>query len=396
MHRRLLAFLRAASLATGALSCPTPGWARDDDEKVSAHAEIGAEYDNNVHRVEQLPGDRIGVVGSALARAVVGLSVSDRLTASQDVAFSVLGAAKLFAAPAARSENVGIVETSGAWNLMLSPRTRAGVGATYYEATQSGTATERALAAERDMVAEARDFRSLVPSLRALHAIGDGATLGLSVGHRWFVYKPLPDYDFRAPVASLEYRFVHETAEGDAEWELVSAANVELRRFSGPRLQVQTPGCAPDVCVTIPDPSGARHTDQFLSAQLDLTRTGRILVGAGYAIQWNRSNSYAESLIRHVASIRLTAPLPLGLYFAARTELVYVSYPDKVALVMGTSGQPGATIEEETRSQVRGELTRDLSQRLQLMARYTFYANAIGQGQYRRQTATVSLIVSTN
>jgi len=45
---------------------------------------------------------------------------------------------------------------------------------------------------------------------------------------------------------------------------------------------------------------------------------------------------------------------------------------------------------------VRAELSRDLGARLQLVGRYVFYANAIGQGQYRRQTATLSLIFSTN
>ncbi|HEY4187575.1 MAG TPA: hypothetical protein VGP07_21035 [Polyangia bacterium] len=387
MRHRRRAFLHAAALATGLLmGCPSTVRARDD-ERVSARAELGVEYDNNVHRVEQLPADHLNVVGSPLARAVVGLSVSDRVAASQDVAISVLGAAKAFTSPAARSENVGIVESSGAWNVNLSPRTRLGAGATYYEAIQAGSPTERALTAERDMVVEARDFRSIVPSLRAVQALTDATTLGLSAGYRLFVYKPLPDYDFHAPVASLEHRFVHETADGDADWALVSALSVELRRFAGPRL-----------LASAPDASGARHGDQFLTAQIDVTRTGRVLVGAGYALQWNRSNSFGESLLRHIGTIRFAASLPLGLYLAARTELVYVSYPDRLPLVMnGATGQANASIEEETRSEVRAELSRDIAAHLQLAARYSLYANALGQGgEYRRQTGTLSLIYATN
>jgi len=385
MRHRPRATLCAALAVTGAaLSWGRPA-AAGDDEQVIARAEVGAEYDDNVHRAEQIPGDRVSIVGSALTRAVVALSAADRLTDEQDVAFSVLGAVKLFAAPAARNENVGVVETSGAWNLRLAPRTRLGAGATYYEAIQADTPTERALTAERDGVLEARDFRSVIPSLRALQGIGDASALGLSAGYRWFVYKPQRDYDFQAPLLTLDHRLVVETGDGGAEWALVSAASAELRRFSGPRL------LASGV-----DPTGARHVDQFFTGQFEVTRTGAVLLGAGYALQWNRSNSYGEALLRHIGSLRFAAPLPLSFYLAARGELVYLSYHDRQPLLTDPSGAPQLSIEEETRSEVRAELSRDLGSRLQLVGRYVFYANALGEGQYRRQTATLSLVFATN
>ena len=382
-HRRRATLCAAAAVAGAALSWWAP--VARADEQVSARAELGAEYDDNVHRAEQIDGDRVAIVGSALTRAMVAVSAADRIADRQDVAFSVLGAVKLFAAPAARNENVGVVETTGAGNVRLAPRTRVGLGATYYEAIQAGTATERALTAERDGVLEARDFRSVVPSLRALQGVGDGGTLGLSAGYRLFVYKPLRDYDFQAPVAALEHRFARETADGAAEWALATALSVELRRFAGPRLLANGV-----------DPSGARHVDQFFTGQVDLTRTGAVLLGAGYALQWNRSNSYGEGLLRHIGSLRFAAPLPLGLYLAARGELVFISYHDQIPLLTDVSGAPLNNLEEETRSEVRAELSRDLGAHLQLVGRYVFYANAVGQGQYRRQTATLSLVYATN
>jgi hypothetical protein len=368
--------------------------ARANDERVAVRAELGAEYDDNVHRVEQIAGVTDGAprVASAVARSVFGLSASDNLAHGQEVAFSILGAGKLFLAPAARSENVFVVDNTGSWRIATDSRGKLGIGASYYEALQSGTETERALPTE------ARDFRSLVPSLRLLRFVGASSSLGVAAGYRWFVYKPQRSYDFLAPVLSIEYRLVHETTDGDADWEVTASAGVELRRFAGSRLVSDPAGCSGGICLPILDPTGTRHVDQFVTGQIDITRTGRVLVGAGYMLQWNRSNSRSESLLRHVGTVRLTAPLPLDLYLAARAELVYVTYPDKLTLATGPTGQPSASIEEETRSQLRAELSRDVTTGLQVVARYSFYANALGQGvgNYRRQTATLSLVYTAD
>lgn len=369
--------------------------ARATDERVGVRAELGAEYDDNVHRAEQIPGmtDAAPRVASAVARGVFGLSASDSLPHEQEVAFAMLGAGKLFLAPAARSENVFIVDNAGSWRIATDPRGKLGIGATYYEATQSGTETERALSAE------ARDFRSLAPMLRLLRLIGASSSLGLAAGYRWFVYKPQRAYDFLAPVLAIDYRLVHETTEGDADWEVTASGGVELRRFGGSRLVYVPTGCSTPPCLPALDPAGTRHVDQFFTGQIDVTRTGGVLVGAGYLLQWNRSNSYSESLLRHVGTVRLTAPLPFDLYLAARAELVYVTYSEKVTLATtGPTGQTSASIEDEKRSQLRVELSRDLTAGLQLVARYSFYANALGDGAgtYRRQTATLSLTYTSD
>lgn len=369
------------------MATAVPGPARADDERVSLRAEVGAEYDSNVHRTEDLPiTNSPAPVGSPLGRAVLGWSAADRIGDSQEVAFSLLGGAKLFAAPDARSENVGVVESGGSWRIKAGARTRLGLSAAYYEAIQEGTRSEQQLSGD------ARDFRSLSPTARFLRSVGEHGVFGLAAGYRWFVFKPNRGYDFRAPVLSAEYQVSRETADGTADWELSVGAGVELRRFAGTRLLRQSSSCAPDSCALYPDPEGALHQDQFFSGHLAVTRTGRVLVGAGYAVQWNRSNSYAETLVRHVGTVRFTAPLPLGVYLAARTELVYVSYADRVALISGRSGQAYATIDDENRSQIRAELSRDLGSRLQIVGRYSFYVNPLGQLKYRRQTATLSLV----
>ena len=387
-RRPVTAPVRVLGVLAVASALASAARAGADEEHVTARAELGAEYDTNVHRAEQVVGatsDR--VVASPLVRAVAGWTAAGRITPEQDVMFSVLGAAKQFAKAEARIENVGIVETSGLWRIAAGDRTRIGVGGSYYEAIQAGTP------AERELIGEARDFRSLSPTVRAWRAAGALGTLGLGAGYRWFVYKPLRAYDFQAPVLAIEQRVGWETADGDAEWEVTSGLGVELRRFAGARLVATPAGCAAIECTATPDPNGASHDDRFFSGQVNVTRTGNILVGAGYAAQWNQSNSYSESVLRHVLTVRVATPLFFGVYLAARGELVLASYADRVALAIGPSGRASATFDDENRSHVRAELTRDLPGHLQLVARYSLYANALGSGvaEYRRQTATLSL-----
>ena len=56
-------------------------------------------------------------------------------------------------------------------------------------------------------------------------------------------------------------------------------------------------------------------------------------------------------------------------------------------------GKPFVNIEDENRSSVRVDLSRDVSERLRALLRYTFYANELGSsgGTYRRQTLLLSL-----
>lgn len=356
-------------------------------EVLKVHGEVGAEYDDNVHWTADASGG-VGParVGSPLGRAVLGWSAADRVGSNQDVAFSLLGAAKVFAAPDARSENVGVLETSGTWRVALGERTRLSVNGSTYDAIQAGTA------AERDVSGVARDFRSLMPTLRVTRAVGSSSTWAFGAGYRWFVFKPQRAYDFVAPAAAIEYRIARENSDGSADWEALATVGAELRKFAGTRLVRETGCSAAARCTAVTDPDAqALHEDQFFSGRLDVTRTGHLLVGASYALQWNRSNSYSETLLRHAGAIRLTLPLPLGLYLATRAELVLVSYPDHAAFSTGPSGQSRTTIEDENRSQIRTELTRDISAHLQLVGRYCLYVNAIGQNSYQRQTATLSL-----
>jgi hypothetical protein len=351
--------------------------------RYDVRAELGGEYDDNARRAEIVDGaeNQPRVVGSPLARAAISGRLSDVVARGQQVALSATLAGKLFTAPAAGTEDVAIAESSARWHLALSPRAGLGLQAQYYEAFQRG-------GVGADAAAERRDFRSLTPALSLDVRAGDGTVLVAGAGYRWFVFKSDLDFDFQAPSGSLELRWLRE-APGDedgADWEVTAGASLERRAFAGPAL------AASSAATTATAPQRA---DTFFVGHLELTRVGAFLAGVGYALHLNDSNSYGESLTRHVATLRLATPLPLNCYLAARAELIFAHYREPVAIGrVSTTGQL-LSIDDENRSSLRVDLSRALSPRWLLLARYTVYANEIAVSsavaRYRRQTAMLSI-----
>ncbi len=130
---------------------------------------------------------------------------------------------------------------------------------------------------------------------------------------------------------------------------------------------------------------------------LDLQRVGHVLIGAGYAFHYNLSNSYGETVMRHFVTARFAAPLPGGFTLAVRGELIYGHYTQRVPIgtvAVGNSFSSVESIEDENRSSVRVDLSRDLTERLRLVARYTFYVNELGNPSisYQRQTILLSVM----
>jgi hypothetical protein len=370
--------------AARAAAAQEPSDAQADTEHAQLRAEIGTEYDSNAHRVEQLASSGAGVVGSFLQRLVVSAQAAGPIAPRHALAWSATGAAKIFDAAAARSESVAIAQSSLVWRTTLGARTWLSPSGTYYEAFQNWVP-------EGDPAGERRDFRSLAPTLELRTALSDSVELGVAGGYRWLLFKPDRDFDFNGPTAGVNLRWFRDTDSG-VDWEARGGAALEYRRFAGP---AHIGNCPPD---SLPCPGPDTRNDNFVMAQAEVTRTGRALLGAGYAFHHNASNSFGETLIRHYAIARVAAALPLGLYLAARADLLFAFYRDAIPIAQADVIQMSAartynTIEEENRSSVRVDLSRDIGDRLRLLARYTFYANELGSnaGTYRRHTLLLSL-----
>jgi hypothetical protein len=391
------------ALAAGVVAAAPPARADEapTDEtstgRWSLRAELGPELDTNAHRTEvvNVPGVvNPPIVSSALARGVLGWSLSDTFGEGHEISMSATLAAKVFEREAARDEDVGIADSALSWRAPLGARTALLLGVAYYEAFQR----EAPAPVYGD---DRRDFRSVTPTARLLGVAAEHVEVGVGAGYRFFTFKPDRSYDFQAPTGSLELRWARETADGAADWEAGLRAGYERRAFEG-HPYVEPPGCSPPG--TCPPITGAgTRLDHFVTGAFDLARTGRVLVGGGYALHVNLSNSFGETVTRHFVTARLAAALPLDVYVALHAELLFAQYREHVAVAQTDTARPFTTIEDENRSSGRVDLSRNLSERLQLLARYTIYFNQLGSGavtygngtvSYLRQTALLNLVFS--
>ncbi|HMC93956.1 MAG TPA: hypothetical protein VKO16_04215 [Polyangia bacterium] len=360
-----------------------------DSERYTLRAELGAEYDTNAHRAEVVAGAvNPPAIASPLERVVVSGTLSDVVADRQAIALAATVAGKLYDANGAHDEDVAIVSSSAAWQTTVNDRSALTLSAAYYEAFQGAPHN-------LDDASLRRNFRSLAPSLQLDWSAAEGVTLAVSAGYRMFVFKPDRDIDFDAPTAGVELRWARQPDTG-AEWEGAVGAAFERRTFGGPAF-IGCPAPAQPI-FDIPCSGPDTRVDDFLMSHLDVTRTGRVLLGLGYAFQFNLSNSFGETVRRHFAIGRFAVALPGGFMLAARAELLFASYRDPVLVGLGQSSPGSAisveSIEDETRSSVRIDLSREVGERMRLIARYTFYANELGATapvSYRRQTLLLSL-----
>jgi hypothetical protein len=357
-----------------------------DTERYTLRAELGVEYDSNAHRTEVVAGAvNPPLVGSALERLVLAGTLSDVVADGQMITLGATAAGKIYDANAASDEDVAIAQSSLAWAKAFSPRATLTLAGAYYEAFQ-------AEASNPVDAAEQRDFRSLAPTAQIGWIPAPGFDLSLSAGYRWFVFKPDRDDNFTAPTAAAELRWTRP-ADEEADWEASTGAAYEHRSFGGPALVIS---CPPSVPAGLACSGPDQRQDQFLMTHVELQRTGHVLIGVGYAFHYNLSDSYGETVMRHFLTARFAAPLPGGLTLAARGELLYAHYPQGTpigTIAVGNSFSSVESIEDENRSSVRVDLSRDLTEQLRLVARYTFYVNELGNPQisYLRQTILLSL-----
>lgn len=359
----------------------TRPWARADSARHDLRVEVGTEYDSNPDRTERIanytpPLPQAGP--SPLARLVATANWASALGHSGAFALSGAVAGKRFFDPAARGDDVLIIQTGANGTFRLAGRTVLGVAGGYYDAFQRGPV-------------DRRDFRSLAPALRIEQGFVRTLQLTLGGGYRWFTFKSDDNFSFAGPTAFVTARqiFPGNLDRGEADWEWSAGASLEWRGFDGL-------ACASTDCAAASS-SGSRRLDRFWVSHVELTRTTAFLLAAGAALHLNQSNSYGEGLVRGVFHARAVVPLPWAMSLSSRADLVATHYWNSLLLAQAdpNAGAPLVSIEDENRSTLRIEVARPLGQGFELGARYVIYSSFPGSGSvdYRRQTALLYLAV---
>ena len=103
-----------------------------------------------------------------------------------------------------------------------------------------------------------------------------------------------------------------------------------------------------------------------------------MLVSAAYGLQLNQSNSFGQSLLRHLFTLKLAARLPWQLYLTLKGQLLLTKYLDPMLLDQQVNSQTFISIEDENRNAFIVDLDRPIGETgLAVDARYSLYTNEL-------------------
>ena len=340
--------------------------------KLVLKLELGPEYDSNANRAEVVDGMPVkdAPTGSFLARTTARGSLTWRRGINVLRATGLIGG-KVFLNPAVQDQNT-IVGQLGVEDRVRAARwLELGVAGEYYDAAQQTVVTDcSTVSCDRH-----RDFRSGA-ALGRISFLDDPGELTFTGGYRGFVWKPDPQFDFQAGqvTALAAVRLYAGPADKEHEIDLVASYHLERRLYSG--LQ-EVNACAPNGL----DPScihvGSEHrADWFHEGFFELTWVRVVLLSAAYGLQVNQSNSFGQSLLRHVVSAKLAARLPWQLYLTVKGQL-FVNR--SVLLADPVNSQSLTSIEDENRNAFIVDLERPIGKTgVAVQARYSVYTNELG------------------
>jgi hypothetical protein len=341
---------------------------------------LGPEYDSNANRAEVVANAESPdqPTGSFLLRGTASAHLTWK--SETNILRLVVGAGgKVYFNPAVFDQDVFALQLAGEDRVRVARFMHLAIVADYYDAWQLPVAPFRA-----------RDFRSgsVLARIYLVDALGEVA---LSGGYRGFQYKPDPYFDFQGPQATA-YAVARLSFKNDHELDVAATYHLERRYFNGvvqlfepddaplPGMTAPTPPCAygqpiQDRCLIA---GSAERTDWFHEAGLELTYVGALLVEVGYGLQLNLSNSFGQSLLRHVVTFKLSYRLPWSLYATIKAQLYVSTYLDPVLLDREINTQQFITIDDENRNNVIIDLERPIGDTgLAVNARYSVFTNEL-------------------
>jgi len=345
---------------------------------------LGPEYDSNANRAEQVANTESPdtPTPSFLLRSQGTLRMTWR-TQSNALRLYATGGGKIFFNPAVFDQDVFALSLGGEDRVRVARFLNVAIAADYYDAWQLPVAPYRA-----------RDFRS-GSAVGRIYFVDPLGEVTLTGGYRGFQYKPDPYFDFQAGqftaygVARLVFGY-----NSDHELDVAATYHMERRWFAGvvelfadPQPPIGSPPPMPplqpcaygqpinDRCLIAG--SDQRH-DWFHETGLEITYVGPLLVGLGYGLQLNQSNSFGQSLIRHIVTLKLSYRFPWSIYATVKAQLYASVYLDPVLLDHVFNTLQFTTIEDENRNNVIVDVERPIGNTgLAVNARYSIFTNEI-------------------
>jgi hypothetical protein len=338
--------------------------------RLALKLELGPEYDSNAIVRGAVPVDT--PTGSALARTTTRLALSWQSGISLLRVSGGLGA-KVFFNREVADQDVLVGQLAVDERLTVGRFVDIGFSGDYYDAGQLNVAPPCGDTCNRH-----RDFRTGSATAR-ISFIDDPGDFTLAAGWRGFQYKPDSSVDFEAVQATVAAAARAHVGHGDRSHELAVTGgyHIERRWFSGARdLNNCGPGEPVDTDCLLT--SQARRRDWFHEASFELSYLGPVLLTVGYGLQLNLSDSFGQSLLRHVLTLRLAGRLPWRIYATVKAQLLLTNYLDQVVLDHNAVTQIPISIEDENRNALIVDLERPIGKTgVAVVARYSYYTNEI-------------------
>jgi hypothetical protein len=345
--------------------------------KLALRAEFALEYDSNANRAELLNGTSTTQdfpTESFLARSTVTGTLQWRRGANILRALAGVGG-KVFFNPQVNDQDVLVTQLSVEDRARVHGGFDVGGLVSYYDASQLDVAPPcLASGCNRH-----RDFRT-GSVLARIGYFSDEGEASVSGGWRGFQYKPDATFDFQGGQATVTTiaRARVGAAERTSEIDVLASYHLERRFFSALQVVNTCPPGGP-LGQSCYGPGPNTRDDWFHEGGVELTFVRNVLVAAGYGLQLNLSNSFGQSLLRHILSAKISFRLPWELYATIKGQLLITHYLDPVLLDLPVNSQTFVTIEDENRNALVLDLERPIRQSgLSIGARYSFYTNELG------------------
>ena len=327
-------------------------------------AELGPELDTNATRLQVLAAGVDAPVTSGLMRLVARGSLGLRLGQRHFVSLEYGGGGKLFWTEDAQSANELVQHLDLAWAVRL-PAGVLWVNGSYYDAFQQQSE---------------RDFRTGHGGLRfTMSHTPPNMEVNFHLGYRGLQYKPLESYDFQGPLGgvNIKWALTSGDVEHEVDWTLGLSYTAAHRSYTGMLMGLREKcppsgdGSPSEVCIY---PKDSPREDLNMVARAEVNYLGNADATLWYAAEINTSNSFGETYVRHAVGIKFTAPLLWGVFFTARGVLQLADMLDPYSRQV-VQNLTFVNIEEENRTRLSVQFSRDLVKHWSLNLRYSLFVN---------------------